>query len=114
MKDVKPVIKIKKRIEIPERNNLQNYNKNNTEINKVYNSTNSAIKSLNNPKSCYEQEEKEKNAPIKVKKITLGEKIKKNFRKIVESMSPKRPVPQNRAVTQGESYLNKKRKTKEF
>ena len=122
--------RIKKRGEIPkpkpdDRNNLSNYAKNKTEINK---GVENVIKSLKNPKSQYEQEkekekekeqekekqekekqEKEKNEEIKVKKVTFGERLRNNFRNIVESMSPRRKVTESRAQTQGGANITKKK-----
>ena len=106
--EIKPIVKIKKRGEnqtIVERNYLQNYNKNKTNINKAEESKNILIESLQNPKSHYEQlgEGTEgRNDTIKVKKITFGEKIKN----IVKNMSPQKKKPTNRS-SQYERTKNK-------
>ena len=103
--DVKAVVKIKKRVENPkliERNNGSNYPKNKTEINQANEKKKALIESLKNPKSQYEQQEKERSDTIKVKKITFGEKIKN----LVKNMSPQKRKPTNRS-SQYSKNINK-------
>ena len=104
--EVKPVVKIKKRVENPkiiERNYGANtITKNKTEINQDKEKKKELIESLKNPKSHYEQLAEHRNDTIKVKKITFGERIKN----IVKNMSPQRKATTNYS-SQYQKNINK-------